>query len=499
MAVSVCKLVQRGASGNRVRDKIALEDALQTTLRDDGRLVLVRRLQVSGHVTDPARGQHAVRRGWVEAVAGAMHGGNPAAILANCVWFASRGEAEAILLRKLLAGEPVEGWFWKLAIPNWNRAALNEWLRCALAECLSQNDAARFAQLAETCVEAGHADRLVEAIERALAVPDAPFGNPVPASIDPVTNKTTSSAIVEDILVERIAVKLTPLVLPLQWREMLARLERSDLPEAAKTRVFGAILQERIRRVSPALSLKPQLLERVAQATRKTATGRLAGSLAEALRSPDKQSIPSTATRNSAKPSQIDSHHSVLRRESLRDRGATAPFGEPVDPPQPRAEKLSEHSGLGALRASRHAGLWLVVPSLIRLGFREWLADQTEMLGENPGRSLILAVALHHRVTADDPVLAMFAPIEEDEQLPDWSATWRIGLDRWLRRTADRRTHDLVSRAGSLATSEERIDIHFPLDAADLNLRRRALDCDPGWTDWLGLSVRYHFAAAGSE
>jgi hypothetical protein len=119
------------------------------------------------------------------------------------------------------------------------------------------------------------------------------------------------------------------------------------------------------------------------------------------------------------------------------------------------------------------------------------------LLGENPGRSLILAVARHHRVPTDDPALAPLAPVEADEDLPAWTTPWRIGLDRWLRRTARRRTHDLVRRPGKFALGEDRTDIYFPLDAADLRLRRFALDRDPGWVGWLGLSVRYHFGAEG--
>ena len=121
MAVSVGKLIHRGEARYAARDRIALEDALHTTLPDDGRLVLVRRLQVHGEVADPARRQDAVRRGWVAAVSGAVHGGAVAATRANCVWFASREEAEALLLRKLLAGEPVDGWFWPPPIAHRER------------------------------------------------------------------------------------------------------------------------------------------------------------------------------------------------------------------------------------------------------------------------------------------------------------------------------------------------------------------------------------------
>jgi hypothetical protein len=35
--------------------------------------------------------------------------------------------------------------------------------------------------------------------------------------------------------------------------------------------------------------------------------------------------------------------------------------------------------------------------------------------------------------------------------------------------------------------------VRFRLDQADIALRRRALDVDPGWVDWLGLEVTYAY------
>jgi hypothetical protein len=138
--------------------------------------------------------------------------------------------------------------------------------------------------------------------------------------------------------------------------------------------------------------------------------------------------------------------------------------------------------------------LWLVLPSLVRLGFREWLTDRPHLLAEDPGSLLLHAIARHHRIDAADPVLLALAPPPAGEPLPDWARWWRHGLDRWLRRTARRRLHDLAGRAGELTWDEWRVDIRYP--AADIGLRRHALDRDPGWTDWLGLSVRFHFGGA---
>jgi hypothetical protein len=112
----------------------------------------------------------------------------------------------------------------------------------------------------------------------------------------------------------------------------------------------------------------------------------------------------------------------------------------------------------------------------------------------NPGATLLHEIARHHRVPLGDAALLALALPPEADHCPEWARVWRHGLDRWLRRTARRRLHDLVNRAGELDITGEAVTVHYPPDAADLALRRLALDRDPGWTDWLGLSIRYNFA-----
>src|SRR4051812_49931164 len=129
-AVQVDRLKLRCAAHEAHRARIAVEDGLRTAIPDDRRLVLLRRMQIGGALLSdsPGRRQAAVRDGWQSAIAGARHGDDDGAADANCVWFESREEAEAILLRRLLAGRNVEGWFWKLALPAWQRRPPRAWL-----------------------------------------------------------------------------------------------------------------------------------------------------------------------------------------------------------------------------------------------------------------------------------------------------------------------------------------------------------------------------------
>jgi hypothetical protein len=139
------------------------------------------------------------------------------------------------------------------------------------------------------------------------------------------------------------------------------------------------------------------------------------------------------------------------------------------------------------------AGLWLAVPALIRLGWREWLLARPELIGTDPGRTLVAMLAAHHRVAWEDPTLAPLA-FAEPPPAPAWADAWRRALARHLRREARLGLQALVWRPGRIVWHEERLVVRFPPAAADLRLRRRALDADPGWVDWLGLSVRFLFS-----
>lgn len=495
MGISVQRLVHRGSARNLVSDRIGLEDALGTTVPDSGRLVLVRKLTVRGGVADPRNRRDAVQRGWVEAVSDAVHATSSFAGSANCVWFASHREAEAILLAKLLAGESAAAWFWRLAVPDWHGLPAAEWLPRQIAHALSEGDNAALARIAQACVERGGVELFVEAADRALKWSSAgaiAFPGP-PASPASSLRDPEPAGAARDVLTATIAGKLLPRVLPPVWHRLVAAMERAATPGQENGRLITAILTERVRRASPALVLHPRLMREVGQALFEAAMGRLAlppvnageegvvsapafaADLERPARRSDGLAGPGPLRQGAAAP-----HEAALVQAKARPRSRfpDAESGD-IEPPS-------------EMRSS-HAGLWLVVPSLIRLGFREWMMEQTDLLAGNPGQQLIRAIALRHRVPSTDPALAMLDPELDGAIDSSWTETWRRALDRWLRHKTRRRIHDLVARPGVIVEGDERIDIRFPLASADLGLRRLALDRDPGWTDWLGLSIRYHF------
>lgn len=104
--------------------------------------------------------------------------------------------------------------------------------------------------------------------------------------------------------------------------------------------------------------------------------------------------------------------------------------------------------------------------------------------------ALLRDIARRMPVPADDALWSsLLEPAAETDG--DWLGAWRVGLDRWLRRRTGCKLADVVLRAGWLGGDETSIVIRFPLAAADIRLRRQAVDFDPGWVPWLGRSVTF--------
>jgi hypothetical protein len=260
-----------------------------------------------------------------------------------------------------------------------------------------------------------------------------------------------------------------------------------------RSRAAGILLERLLVRASPALALSPILLRQLAALHADL----LAAPLSVPV-TPDDQPVVAHEPRAEAGPNQNEPQLAravVQADESPASASAEAKreFREsddaPVAPATPEATGILPEP-IAEVR-SEAAGLWLVIPALIRMGLREWLAEQPELLAADPGRVLMRTIAARHRVAIDDATLRPLAFEDEAFDAPEWARQWRIGLDRWLHRQAGVKLARLVWRPGWLRLTEERLIIRFPPAAADIRLRRHALDVDPGWTDWLGLTVRY--------
>ena len=98
--------------------------------------------------------------------------------------------------------------------------------------------------------------------------------------------------------------------------------------------------------------------------------------------------------------------------------------------------------------------------------------------------------ALH--IPGDDPVHGLIAALD----LPPADAT-----GPWLRRARLAALRDarlplrrIALRRGTVHVSDLRLDVVFPLRAADVRIRRAGFDLDPGFVPWLGRIVHVHYA-----
>jgi hypothetical protein len=126
------------------------------------------------------------------------------------------------------------------------------------------------------------------------------------------------------------------------------------------------------------------------------------------------------------------------------------------------------------------------------MGFPSWLERHPELTGNGFPSALLRNIAMRMRVPKDDPLFALIEGHDAPE-MQEMITAWRIGLDRWLRRKVRRRLADVVLRRGWLMSAGERIAVRFRIDAADIQLRRHALDADPAWVPWLMRSIHYYY------
>ena len=73
---------------------------------------------------------------------------------------------------------------------------------------------------------------------------------------------------------------------------------------------------------------------------------------------------------------------------------------------------------------------------------------------------------------------------------------WTLAVRRWCWRRARLTLREIIQRAGRISQTRTDIDITFPLDQADVRIRRAGLDIDPGWLPWFGdygKVVRFHY------
>ncbi|MDT8760244.1 hypothetical protein MZO42_16205 [Sphingomonas psychrotolerans] len=492
MGIAIARLRLRGPPDRAALARFAIEDGIRTVWPDDGQLVLIRRVALGRTRPGqrPERRGAQFRRAWDVATQGRRHGGESNAGDANCVWFASRSEAWRLLLRELIAGRRPVAWFWRLAVPDWHGEPAQQWLAVALEEALAGFGRIEPVALVEAAVAEGGIDLLFAAAEQMTAAVQLPLaGDGTAADVDWPEEAAANAG--EPPMAHRGAIALVLAIRAALPVGTVAAVERLVLHIGVAAPVARRLLERLLLRGSPALRLTPlQLAKAVHSYALLLAAGRVPAE-SSVRRAAERKAAAAAAA---AKTRQTD----VPSAGEADRRARPAQVAQPVQTSPPESEPIAAPLSMARLSdeaESGFAGLWLIVPVLIRLGFREWLIDHPDLAAADGGRRLIRAIGRHFDAGSEDPALLPFVDCAPGD--PDFARPWRVALDFRLWRGARIRLHEVVRRQGWLRQTEERLVIRFDPESVDLRLRRHALDVDPGWTDWLGLSIRYLYANQG--
>lgn len=477
-----------------------VSDALRTTVHDDGRLVLVRRLALGrfGLSQGSRSVSERTEAAWRNLVGHACHGSSSSAASAECVWFHSSAEARTYLMRELAAGRPAFAWFWRLAVPDWHGQPLSGWLQERFTAAMATGDGTALLEMIEASLAANCGTAVSEAIAAVVSLISPATSLPLttPSTIeialgDLAESESEGVSIATQTAIRRIASTIASR-LPSGFRLVLG--EVSTRPGG--TRLISELARVLLRRYHPEVLLDAALAEQ--------AVSILGHLLADPSPPPHVQAQRDPVTPEPVEQSALP--HAEAKLSPKADRPAAQ---EQAGGASGQASDLAEHLAFAPQPspsrpdivhptfelATRHAGLFLAIPTLVRLGWREWLLQRPELLPLQPGSALLHHIARRHRVPPGDPLWQLLGEVEAENQalLEPLLGLWRRGLDGGLRRYAKLRLHDLVMRPGWVSQTPERLVVRFRLEAIDLALRRRALDSDPGWVDWLGLSLRYEF------
>jgi hypothetical protein len=481
-----------------------IEDALSRAGTDE-RLLLLRRLDF-GRVRVGRSAAYWARAAGLrigDARSRALHGASPGAERADAVWFHSSAEAWMLLLRALASGSVPAAWFWRLAVPGWKGAPLNAWLPEVMREGARNPEVlVRAAHALAPVIEAGVWARTLAAL--AAASPPAPQDAEAPRPA------AAEASAIAATMVRRLMARLTPAALV----SLAAAMQSRAGGPAARAWLARLVLMARV----PELAAAPLVLAEAGNA--------LVELLQATPRPFDRDAVAADATVGPARPLAQGSPDSVGPAKDLE--ASTSKVGNTEDleasgrkvpnPDEPAAydRHARDHDTAEAARSetlepdvplpeiavecgSQVAGLFLVVGALSRLGLPGWLDRHLELACDGFARRLLATIAARMGAGPRDPVLRALRPGGTagaeiaTHDAPELDA-WRVGLDRWLRRTARIGLAETVRRRGWIIADAERISVRFRLHDADIRLRRRALDIDPGWVRWLGLTVHYVYS-----
>lgn len=367
----------RAPSADLIRHgALLLEDALHTASlpeTDPGRVLIVRSLAV-GRI---ARGQSpsalALRieervRG---LVASAIYAADPAARESAAVFFRDDVEPTVLLARRIAGRADTSDWFWPLALPGWNPGLE----RGAALRGLLHGLAARpgGAVAVATLIEDLGQRRLLDEVLSQLREPDGP---------DLLRQAGWSRPPGSRLAHRPPTLPGAGLLAP--WRDIVARwIDRWGADDARSVWLVAMILVA----ARPGRAADPDLPARSTD---------LVAALAASIRT---KSAPPAVARRPDGPSGPGDPHPPLPDRPARPAPPRMIGDGSTELPPAAAPRFSGSS------LTLHAGLYFLLPVLIRLGFPDWVAAHPSEIERDLPERLLRHAARRLRIPANDPVL----------------------------------------------------------------------------------------------
>jgi hypothetical protein len=497
------------------RGELLLEDALHTAAlpaADGGWLWLVRSLSV-GRI-DP-RGSSAslaltIERQLAQLGALALHGSDPGAATAPVVYFRTSLEASILLALRLCRGEPIQGWFWSVAVPAWQpgtppEQALRQILRGTF---LLPGGVAAVAQFVQALVLAQAGPYLMASLSPQDGAPLLQACGWAAAAAGPANGCRTPR-------------------LEAPWPSTL--LDGICQWGAGDGRTLWLVAMALVAS-NPSRLADPTLLDQAHAVIEQLLPGRQAAAAEAAVREPRDYQMPwhveapsnwdlatgsaGAASRRKPEPGEATGIAAQRGAEPLPAAPAPAANLSGVSPsgangadqfqPAPAIELAAlVWSGLPPCNTN-YAGILFLIPLLSQLGIEAWLANHPQLLQWDWPRQLLLRIAAQLKIPPEDPVLAALAAdgLEPGPQvvvLNSISRHWSKILRRWSQAPGRLSLAALVQRPGSLVWQRTHLDLYFDHRQAEIRVRRLGLDVDPGWVSWLALVVQFHYRNGGGS
>ena len=558
------ELVPRGA--------ILLEDALRTASLPEAeraRLLIVRSFNIGiiRSSQSPASLALRIERQFRLMRGGAVYALDPAARRSEAVYFQHDTEPLILLSVKLARGEPVDEWFWPLAVPLLRTVASKEEALRLLLFSASEQGAGRIIHLLGELLAAGVLDSLLatlkptdgQALSRACGWTE-PLAPPL---------RDTSYA------------PLKSMEIPARWQALLldwftrwgacdprsvwlaavalAALKPLRLAEANLVRRA----QELIRQVTADSFETEAHTEKGSQAGSKTfdslvetENGSLVSAEDDNLAPPDEELAPASSREALDTEPRQDDRDIALARTLIKAEEDELPLST---------------AGVRDCLPTDYAGFYFLLPLMSRLGISELLRTHEHLIELDFPRRLLRHVAASVCVPEDDPIMRPLLEGREVEDTPaarcefvmplGWSEefngsgplvkrkaaghggahllfdeaeqlalalwhgkasravrqlmagaslrkgaplrveseiivlldAWLVAMRRWLMRYAELELDEVVCRRGSIMATRTHLEVFFDLGKADVSVRRAGLDLDPGWVQWLGRVVLFHY------